>query len=288
MSRSRISGWGLLIVLAALPAVLWMGSGAAREEDANSAGPAVSSAGFAGDGLPVVGGAAASDPVGGLASTTAAGAFGPESAAGAGGVGLGSAVSTQGGGSKAAAGSSDLALLYDWLTGSFSSAAQSAADTSYSDLRLHAVGVWPQRSDAHWLYVEQAVASHPDKPYRMRVYRLAQLGPDLYESRVYKLPGEARFAGAWRKSNPLGTVTPDSLLPRAGCSLVLRHTPDGVFMGSTLGHDSERDLRGAAYATSDVRVEAQRMLSWDRGFDGAGKQVWGSEKGPYEFLRVKE
>ena len=31
-----------------------------------------------------------------------------------------------------------------------------------------------------------------------------------------------------------------------------------------------------------------RLLSWDRGFDAAGKQVWGAEKGPYEFLRVKE
>ncbi|MEY2746457.1 MAG: CpeT/CpcT family, partial [Planctomycetota bacterium] len=26
--------------------------------------------------------------------------------------------------------------------------------------------------------------------------------------------------------------------------------------------------------------------SWDRGFDAAGKQVWGSTKGPYLFERL--
>jgi hypothetical protein len=238
MSRTRISGWGLLLVLAALPAVLWMGPGTPPEE------------------------AAAADDAD-------AGRSAPNPALGA-------------------AGNSDLALLRDRLSGSFSSAVQAAADSAYFDIRLHVVPVWPQRSDAHWLYVEQAAAARLDKPYRMRVYKLVQLAPDLFESQVYKLPSEARFAGAWRKEEPLGSVTPDSLLPRGGCSIVLRHTRDGAFMGSTLGHDCESDLRGAAYATSEVRITADRLLSWDRGFDAAGKQAWGAEKGPYEFLRVKE
>jgi hypothetical protein len=262
MSRTRVSGWGLLIVLAALPAVLWMGSGTSPEETATSAGDAVSAVGFAGDGVAVTGAEAAADHAD-------AGRSAPLLTSGT-------------------AGNADLALLSDRLAGSFSSAVQAAADSAYFDIRLHVVPLWSQRSDAHWLYVEQAAASRLDKPYRMRVYKLVQLAPDLFESQVYKLPSEARFAGAWRKENPLGSVTPDSLLPRAGCSIVLRYTRGGVFMGSTLGHDCESDLRGAAYATSDVRIEANRLLSWDRGFDAAGKQVWGAEKGPYEFLRVEE
>jgi CpeT protein len=283
VSRARISGWGLLLVLAALPAVLWMGAGSRQEEGAAPAGVAVSVAGFAGDGLIPAReratdghGRAAGSGVGDLARADAAGGA---DRAGAG--------ASRGTASRPARGSSDLALLRDRLVGSFSSAAQAAADSSYFDIRLHVVPIWPQRSDAHWLYVEQAAASRLDKPYRMRVYKLVQLGPDLFESQVYKLPGEARFAGAWRKGNPLGSLTPDSLLARAGCSIVLRYTRDGVFMGSTLGHDCESDLRGAAYATSEVRIEADRLLSWDRGFDANGKQVWGAEKGPYEFLRVE-
>jgi CpeT protein len=225
MSRTRISGWGLLLILAALPAVLWMGSGVRQEAET----------------VPTAG----------------------------------------------AAGSADLMLLRGWLVGTFSSAAQAAADPAYLDIRIHVVPVWPQRSDAHWLYVEQAEASHLDQPNRIRVYRLVQLAPDLFECQIYRLQSEARFAGAWRRDTPLGSVTPDSLLCCAGCSIVLRRNPDGVFMGSTLGHDGEIDLRGAAYATSEVRIEANRFFICDRGFDADGRQAWGAEKGPYEFLRVE-
>ncbi len=28
------------------------------------------------------------------------------------------------------------------------------------------------------------------------------------------------------------------------------------------------------------------MVSWDRGWDDAGTQFWGAEKGGYEFARV--
>jgi CpeT protein len=283
MSRTRVYGWGLLVVLAALPALLWMGSGTAHEQEESSAGVAISTAGSATGGLAEADGSGAgslTDPEGSPAGGPAAHGSAAADLAEAGAPAVAPA--------HGATGQTDLSLLRDWLTGSFSSAAQATADSAYFDIRLHVVPIWRQRNDAHWLYVEQAAAARLDKPYRMRVYKLVQLSPDLFESQVYKLPNDARFAGAWNKENPLGSVTPDSLLARAGCSIVLRKTRDGAFMGSTLGHDCESDLRGAAYAVSEVRIEAGRLLSWDRGFNTIGKQAWGAEKGPYEFLRVKE
>jgi hypothetical protein len=74
-----------------------------------------------------------------------------------------------------------------WMTGSFSSAAQAAADPDFRDIRLHVAPIWPEAGGVRWLYVEQAAAD--------------------------------------------------------------------------------------------------RLESWDRGFDAAGVQVWGSEKGPYVFVR---
>jgi hypothetical protein len=32
-------------------------------------------------------------------------------------------------------------------------------------------------------------------------------------------------------------------------------------------------------------VTANEITSWDRGFDSAGKQVWGATKGPYQFKK---
>ena len=36
--------------------------------------------------------------------------------------------------------------------------------------------IWPDSQGAIWLYVEQAVATSLDKPYRQRVYKLEQQG----------------------------------------------------------------------------------------------------------------
>jgi len=53
-----------------------------------------------------------------------------------------------------------------------------------------------------------------------------------------------------------------------------------------MGDGCESTLRGAAYATSEVRLTLARMESWDRGFDRPGTQVWGATEGPYIFERV--
>ncbi|MBK8230937.1 MAG: hypothetical protein IT349_04755 [Candidatus Eisenbacteria bacterium] len=68
----------------------------------------------------------------------------------------------------------------------------------------------------------------------------------------------------------------------------LRMPPAGGYAGSTIGLDCESDLRGAAYATSEVSITKGGIVSWDRGFDASGVQVWGAERGGYRFLRVSE
>ena len=75
-------------------------------------------------------------------------------------------------GTTAGAGEPDLAVLIDWMTGSFSSAAQAEADSAYYDIRLEMAPIWTDRDDAAWLYAEQAVAGMTDRPYRQRVYKV--------------------------------------------------------------------------------------------------------------------
>jgi hypothetical protein len=45
-------------------------------------------------------------------------------------------------------------------------------------------------------------------------------------------------------------------------------------------------MRGASYATSEVVLRDDGLDTWDRGFDDAGKQVWGATKGAYQFRRT--
>ncbi|MBL8858069.1 MAG: chromophore lyase CpcT/CpeT [Planctomycetes bacterium] len=171
------------------------------------------------------------------------------------------------------------------MIGSFDSSAQAAADKDYRDIQLHMSPIFGERDDGCWLYVEQAAATAPTKPYRQRVYRVhaEQSG---FVSDVYTLPGDAlRFAGAWRDPALLAGLTAEQLTLRDGCSIHLVERADGVFAGSTRGEMCASELNGASFATSRVEITESLLASWDRGFDAAGKQVWGAQQGPYIFIK---
>lgn len=181
-----------------------------------------------------------------------------------------------------------LARLARMMAGSFSSAKQAAESEGYLDIRLRMTPIWTGRGDGPWLYVEQARGDSLDRPYRQRVYRLLAReagGLTEYVSEVYELPGDPlAFAGAWGDPAKLASVEPSALVPRTGCEVVLRDRDRG-FEGSTVGRSCPSSLRGASYATSEVRITEDGLVSWDRGFDAEGKQVWGAERGGYRFLR---
>ncbi len=174
--------------------------------------------------------------------------------------------------------------LGQWLEGNFSSKAQAAADSDYFDIRLHIKRVWKQRADGFWFYVEQATASAQDKPYRQRFYHISELADGRFVSEVYTVNEPLRFVGAYKNPQLLRSLTPDSLQLRTGCSVMLAKYGD-TYAGATEGKGCASDLRGAAYATSEVELTATMLMSWDRGFDADGKQVWGATKGAYQFRR---
>jgi hypothetical protein len=180
----------------------------------------------------------------------------------------------------------DTGKLVEMMEGSFSSEEQSKSDSDYYDIRLHMKRIWPEISSAYYLYVEQAVASSQDKPYRQRVYRITNTYEGRFESAVFTMKDPLRFAGEWKKENPMSEFTPDSLTLREGCSVILTLMNDDTYEGSTEGNNCESDLRGAKYATSEVKIYEDKIISWDRGYDADGKQVWGAEKGGYIFKKV--
>lgn len=181
----------------------------------------------------------------------------------------------------------DLKRLVGWMAGSFSSEKQSREDPAFFDIRLEMARIWPERSDGYWLYVEQAVASSLDRPYRQRVYHLSRRDKDTFESAVYELDDPMKYAGEWKKSYPLDGLTAAALVKREGASILLKRTAPGKFEGSTEGKKCKSTFRGAAYATSHVTITAESIYSWDRGFNEEDVQVWGAVKGGYLFDRIE-
>lgn len=173
-----------------------------------------------------------------------------------------------------------------WLVGDWSSAAQAARDAKFRDISIHIRPIWIDRTDGMWLYVEQAMASAADKPYRQRVYQLVDGASAGTDSRVYEIPGDPlRYAGAWRQAQPLEDLEPALLEPREGCTVSLSRSADGSFVGATAKGTCATDYQGATYTMSDVTLSADELRTWDRGYDAKGAQVWGSTAGPYEFRR---
>lgn len=183
----------------------------------------------------------------------------------------------------------ELDRLVTLMTGSFSSQVQAEADTNFFDIRLEMKPIWIDKSDTfegRYLYVEQAASWSLDKPYRQRVYHVTNAGDGVYSSMVYALPDPDAAIGAWRDDAPLADLTPADLIEREGCAVFLKLQPDGSFKGSTHEKDCTSSLRGATYATSEITIEADQVLSWDRGWNDKDEHVWGAEFSGYVFKRV--
>jgi hypothetical protein len=186
---------------------------------------------------------------------------------------------------KKSSNTNDVEQLVNLMTGTFNSASQAQKDSAFFDISLQMYPIWQERNDGKWLYVEQAVSAAPQRPYRQRVYKVEKIGSDLYQSVVYTLPNPKRFIGKWNSPNAFNSISPDSLNERTGCTVYLRKISDNYFRGATKYGTCESTLRGASFATSEVEVFENKIVSWDRGFDKNGKQVWGAVKGGYVFDR---
>ncbi len=168
------------------------------------------------------------------------------------------------------------------MQGQYSSEAQSKKDTSYFNISLRMVPIWKDKG--HYLYVEQAMFSKQEKPYRVRIYKVSQRG-DEFVSEIHTLKNEKDWIGKWKTPEAFDALTENDIELKQGCEVVLKRIGKNKFAGQTGVKTCPSELRGASYATSKVTVTENEILSWDQGFDKNDKQVWGAEKGGYEFVK---
>ncbi len=178
--------------------------------------------------------------------------------------------------------SSELKELVSIMQGQYSSEAHSKRDTSYFNISLRMVPIW--KNKGHYLYVEQAMFNKQEKPYRVRIYKLTQNG-DSFVSQIHTIKNEKDWIGKWKTPDAFDALTENDIELKQGCEVVLKRVGKNKFSGKTGEKTCPSELRGASYATSIVTVTENKILSWDQGFDKNDKQVWGAEKGGYEFVK---
>lgn len=179
----------------------------------------------------------------------------------------------------------DLTTLFKWMEGSFSSEEQANTDSNYFNISLEMKRIWNDRNDGYWLYVEQASAQTKDKPYRQRIYNLTKVGSTIV-STIFSLPNEKDYIGGWQNPDLFDKLSPDSLLKRDGCEVLIKRADEKTFTGSTVDNNCPSNLRGAAFATTEVIITEDKMISWDRGLNNKGEQVWGAVNGGYIFNKI--
>lgn len=188
----------------------------------------------------------------------------------------------------------DMTFLKSLMTGTFSSADQAKRDTNFFAISLQMVEVASDERN-FWLYVEQAVSTATDKPYRQRLYRVYQVNDTTAASVIYEFKDPKQFVAAWTKEQSkkqlkefIQLISTDQDVPdlilRRGCTMYVKKKGK-TFTASTQGNSCISNLRGAAYATSTASITEKGMVTLDRGYNAMGKQVWGSEHGGYEFIR---
>ncbi len=188
-----------------------------------------------------------------------------------------------------AAGSSVASPLDDYVefvTGSFSSAAQAAADSRYDAVTWHIAEIWQDRDpNGRWLYVESWIDGS-EAPYMQRLSRhsLTDSGEVLVER--YRLPDAAQFVRAYNDVGRFDAIDAASLSKLEGCDGLMIRAGRNRFEGGTTGKSCPNQYKGASYAISRSVVENGTMTNWDRGFDANGELAWGPAAGAYRFERL--
>lgn len=178
----------------------------------------------------------------------------------------------------------ELDELFALMQGSFNSEAQAKADSTYYNISLHMYPIWEDKGN--YLYVEQALNSMQNKPYRQRIYEVTRDTDSTFKSAIYTLKTDSLWIGKWKTPKVFDSITPQDIALKQGCEVILKRLGNKHFKGSTIFKSCESSLRGASFATSEVEITSERVLSWDRGFDSLGNHVWGATKGAYVFDKL--
>ena len=179
----------------------------------------------------------------------------------------------------------ELNELFGLMQGSFNSETQAKSDSTYYNISLHMYPIWKEKGK--FLYVEQALNSEQNKPYRQRVYEITRLNDSIISSAIYKLPADSLWIGKWKTPLAFDSISKADLTLRNGCEVLLKRLDKNHYKGETGNKTCESTLFGASYASSEVEIKKGQIISWDRGFDSEDKHIWGAKLGGYIFHQIK-
>jgi CpeT protein len=189
----------------------------------------------------------------------------------------------------------DLYMYSEWISGTFTTTLQSIEDEYFDNVYVYTTK-FRSNEMGNWFYTEQGEIK--DRiPYRKRIYIVSTINDTTIISRVFKLKNEnftsskneSRFFNRNDLEYKLSILEFDDLEEMCGCSTYIykRYIKSGgwYYYGSTNEMECKGTFRGATHTTSHFKVHSNGIVSWERGWNDNGEQVWGSTKGPYFYIK---
>ncbi|MBW4550184.1 MAG: chromophore lyase CpcT/CpeT [Aphanocapsa sp. GSE-SYN-MK-11-07L] len=142
------------------------------------------------------------------------------------------------------------------------------------------------KSEAIFLYQEQALAEDLAKPYRQRFLKiLSDRSIQSIQSLSFKPAEPAAWNGFCNQPNSARILTSKDLGSPV-CSVILKRSTQG-YVGSTPVEGCPANFKGAVRITNQIELNRSGMKTWDRGFNAQGEQVWGAKSESYQYQRSK-
>lgn len=170
------------------------------------------------------------------------------------------------------------------LEGVMSTAAQAESDANFVGVQMTTcrVTISSSQPESVYLYQEQALLENISSPYRQRFLQIVPGAHQRVDSLTFKPENSHDWIGLCAQPSP--TVSLDDL-GEVTCTVSLRASSIGGFVGSTPLTGCAANVRGAVRITNVVVLHEAGMDTWDRGLDEQGNQVWGAQDIPYRYRR---
>ena len=179
----------------------------------------------------------------------------------------------------------DVQEVSSWIEGSYSSEKQSRSDSSFANQRLEVRRIWMDRTDGVWFVMERFQADSSTSPLQQRVIHIHGVEENLTEMRVFAWKNPSKTIGLWKNTDGASQFSDSDLRVLRGCEMYLQRDATSFF-GGTHGMACS-SIPGMSYTSITVRIADQGLAFWERGYSADNKQIFGSEKGPYYYLKQK-
>jgi CpeT protein len=142
-----------------------------------------------------------------------------------------------------------------------------------------------EKTDGVWFILERFHTDSSDTPLQQRVLHIHGVEENLTEMRVFVWKDPRKAKGLWKNLEEASKLSTADLRLQRGCEMYLQRDATSFF-GGTHGMACSY-IPGTSYTSISVRIADQGLALWERGYSADNKQIFGSEKGPYYYLKQK-